>query len=106
MIMGCVRTITRRIGGFETYTRRLSGDLIPRFGRVGEFKTRTSRAITSSIPYFVRVGGSLRIRCSLICTINHAKGYVRIEPEYLWLTESNRYQGLVNVQSNTGWKAE
>ena len=83
--MGCITTHTTRIGGIRTETRRLEGGLNP---------------VVS------REGGTLRILASLICTVNNRKGYVRIEPEYIWLTESNLYSAIVNVESNVSWKAE
>ena len=32
--------------------------------------------------------------------------YLRVEPQYIWLTESNLYSAIVNVESNVSWKAE
>ena len=83
--MGCITTHTTRIGGIRTETRRLEGGLNP---------------------VIHREGGTLRITASLVCTVNNRKGYVRVEPEYIWLTESNLYSAIVNVESNVSWKAE
>lgn len=83
--MGCIATHTTRIGGFRTETGRLGGNLSTRFQREG---------------------GTLLVSVSLVCSVNNANGYVRVEPEYIWLTESNLFSAIVNVESNTGWKAE
>ena len=83
--MGCITTHTTRIGGIRTETHRLGGRLHP---------------------VIHREGGTLRISASLICTVNNRKGYVRVEPQYIWLTESNLYSAIVNVESNVSWKAE
>ena len=72
------------MGCVRTFTRRMGGDITP---------------------CVAREGGDLRVGCSLICTVNHAARYVRVEPAYLWLEESNHYQDIVTVESNTGWKA-
>lgn len=53
-----------------------------------------------------RIGGTCHVTTSLVCSINVAKNYVRVEPKYLWLTESNQFRDIVNVYSDVEWKAE
>ena len=53
-----------------------------------------------------RIGGTCHVTTSLVCSINVAKNYVRVEPQYLWLTESNQFRDIVNVYSDVQWKAE
>lgn len=53
-----------------------------------------------------RIGGNCNVTTSLVCSINMLKNYVRVEPKYLWLTESNQFRDIVNVYSDLEWKAE
>lgn len=53
-----------------------------------------------------RIGGTCHVTTSLVCSINVAKNYVRVEPKYIWLTESNQFRDIVNVYSDVQWKAE
>ena len=53
-----------------------------------------------------RIGGTCHVTTSLVCSINVAKNYVRVEPKYIWLTESNQFRDIVNVYSDVKWKAE
>ena len=53
-----------------------------------------------------RKGGDCNVTTSLVCSVNIAKNYVRVEPKYLWLTESNQFRDIVNVYSDLEWKAE
>lgn len=83
--MGCIATQARRLGGtLEAEARRIGGNL----------------GISTA-----RKGGDLCVRASLICTVNLEKPYVRVEPEYIWLTESNLFTAIVGVESNRQWEA-
>lgn len=106
--MGCIQTYTDRIGGLAAVsTRRVTPVLALRMDRLGgTVRTQTARATRLLYPAVSRHGGALSIRASLVCTIDLVKKFVRIEPEYLWLTESNHFHAIVDVQSNTSWKAE
>lgn len=46
------------------------------------------------------------VKTSLVCSINMLKNYVRVEPKYIWLIESNQFRDIVNVYSDVEWKAE
>lgn len=73
------------MGCIATKTERQGGDL------------RTAAA---------REGGELNISVSLVCTVNLQAPYLRVEPEYVWLTESNLWEAIVSVETNRAWKAE
>lgn len=84
--MGCISVHTSRIGGnLFVDTARIGGGL-----SIGT----------------TRIGGTCHVTTSLICSINVANGYVRVEPKFIWLTESNNYTEIVEVFSNTDWKAK
>lgn len=53
-----------------------------------------------------RIGNDCKVTTSLVCSVNLAKNYVRVEPKYIWLTESNQFRDIVNVYSDVEWKAE
>lgn len=106
--MGCITTHTERIGGAaQVEARRATPLLALRMDRLGgTVRTQTARATGLLHPAVSRRGGALLVRASLVCTIDLVKKFVRIEPEYIWLTESNHFHAIVEVQSNTSWKAE
>ena len=104
--MGCITTHTTRIGGIRTATERATAPLSLRTSRIGGIQVEARRATPALGLQASRKGGTLRIAASLVCTVNHAMGYVRIEPQYVWLTESNLYSAIVSVESNVSWKAE
>lgn len=80
---GCITARTARVGGgLEITSCRQDGDL--RFAAA-------------------RIGGGVGISTSLVCTVDPAKKVLKIEPEFIWLTESNGYSEIVNVLSNTDW---
>lgn len=70
------------MGCIRTQTTRIGGDL---------------RFNTSSI------GGGLKISTSLVCSVDPNKKLLKIEPTFIWLTESNNFTEIVNVLSNTDW---
>lgn len=81
--MGCISAKITRIGG----------DLIISVKRQkGDIKCATTR-----------IGGTIKISTSLICAIDPTKKYIRVTPQFIWLTESNNYTEIVNVLSNTDW---
>lgn len=45
----------------------------------------------------------INVNTTLICSLNIQKQYIRIEPEYLWLTEDNNFSDIVNVFSDIQW---
>ena len=104
--MGCITTHTTRIGGIRTETGRATEPLSLHASRIGGIQVEARRATPVLGLQASRQGGTLRIAASLVCTVNHAMGYVRIEPQYIWLTGSNLYSAIVNVESNVSWKAE
>lgn len=53
-----------------------------------------------------RQGGDCKVTTSLVCSVNMAKNYVRVEPRYLWLTDSNQFRDIVNVYSDGEWNAK
>lgn len=53
-----------------------------------------------------RSGGDLDIAVSIVCEVNLMGPFVRVNKEYIWLTESNLWRDIVGVESNTRWKAE
>ena len=80
---GCITARTARVGGgLEITSCRQDGDL--RFAAT-------------------RIGGGVGISTSLVCTVDPSKKVLKIEPEFIWLTESNGYSEIVNVLSNTDW---
>lgn len=82
-MMGCIRAETRRIGGDVIIsTERQGGDI--------QFTA-------------TQIGGNIRINTSLVCSIDPTKKVLKIEPKFIWLTESNNYTEIVNVLSNTDW---
>ena len=103
--MGCITTHTTRIGGIRTATERATAPLSLRTSRIGGIQVEARRTTPVLGLQASRKGGTLRISASLVCTVNHAKGYVRVEPQYIWLTESNHFHAIVEVQSNTAWEA-
>ena len=103
--MGCITTHTTRLGGIRTATARATEPLSIHASRIGGIQVEARRATPVLGLQASREGGTLRISASLVCTVNHAKGYVRVEPQYVWLTESNHFRALVEVQSNTAWEA-
>lgn len=106
--MGCITTHTERIGGAAAVSaRRATPVLVPGWVRLGgTARIAATRGTGLLQPAVSRRGGALQVRASLVCTIDLVKKFVRIEPEYIWLTESNHFQTIVAVQSNTSWKAE
>ena len=84
------------MGCIQTHTERRGGTLVVQSGRIGGgLSVGTSRQ-----------GGNLHVRTSLICTLNLEEPYLRVEPEYIWLTESNNWQALVKVESNRAWRID
>ena len=83
------------MGCIATHTTRQGGDLRTE-------ATRQGGALGISV---AREGGALGIRVSLVCTVNLQKPFLRVEPEYVWLTESNLWQAVVGVETNRAWKA-
>ena len=73
------------MGCIQVNIKRIGGDSI----------IHTTRATKTSV-----------VKTSLVCSINMLKNYVRVEPKYLWLTESNQFRDIVNVYSDLEWKAE
>ena len=84
--MGCIATHTTRQG------RDLRTEA-----------TRQGGALGVSV---ARLGGALGIRVSLVCSVNLQEPYIRVEPEYIWLTESNHWKAIVQVESNRAWTVE
>lgn len=103
--MGCIRAETRRIGGdviisteqqggnLQFHTKQLEGDIIILTERQGGDIQCTAS----------QIGGNIRINTSLVCSIDPSKKVLKIEPKFIWLTESNNYTEIVNVLSNTDW---
>lgn len=84
--MGCFKVKTTRAGGSLTVETARTG---------GELYTCVSRT-----------GGNLRTEASLVCMVSIEGKFIRIEPEHVWLMESNLYEADVGVYSNAEWKAE
>lgn len=62
-------------------------------GRIGEGLNVSSR----------RVGEGLKVSCGLVCSVNAAR-VLKVEPEYIFLMETNNYTEEVCVISNVEWK--
>ena len=84
------------MGCIATHTTRQGGDLRTE-------ATRQGGALGISV---AREGGALGIRVSLVCTVNLQKSYLRVEPEYVWLTESNLWTAVMQVEANLQWQVE
>lgn len=84
--MGCFKVKTTRTGGnLKVETTRIGGELY----------TCVSRT-----------GGGLRVYISLVCMVSIEGKFLRIEPEHVWLMESNLYEADVYVYSNAEWEAQ
>lgn len=82
-MMGCIRADTRRIGGDVIISTELQG---------GDIQFDATQ-----------IGGNIIINTSLVCSIDPTKKVLKVEPKFIWLTESNNYTEIVNVLSNTDW---
>lgn len=51
-----------------------------------------------------RSGNGLQASVSLVCIAETA--YLTVQPEFIWLTESNNFVADVEVISNTYWTTE
>lgn len=84
--MGCFKVKTTRTGGnLKVETTRIGGELY----------TCVSRT-----------GGGLRVDISMVCMVSIEGKFLRIEPEHVWLMESNLYEADVDVYSNAEWEAQ
>ena len=73
------------MGCIQTYTTRQGGDL----------RTEATRQ-----------GGALDISVSLVCSVNLQEPYIRVSPDFVWLTESNLWTAVMQVESNRPWRVE
>ena len=73
---------------------------------MGCIATHTTRQGGDLQTEATRQGGTLGIRVSLVCSVNLQEPYIRVEPEYVWLTESNLWQAVMQVESNRAWRVE
>lgn len=73
---------------------------------MGCIQVNIKRIGGDSIIHTTRATKTSAVKTSLVCSINMLKNYVRVEPKYLWLTESNQFRDIVNVYSDVEWKAE
>lgn len=71
------------MGCIQTYTTRQGGDL----------RTEATRQ-----------GGALGV--SLVCSVNLQEPYIRVSPDFVWLTESNLWTAVMQVESNRPWRVE
>lgn len=84
--MGCIATHTTRQGGnLRTEATRQGGTL----------------GVSTA-----RQGGTLNISVSLVCSVNLQEPYIRVSPEYVWLTESNLWTAVMQVEANRPWHVE
>lgn len=81
--MGCINVIVRRLGDL----------LMPSARRID-----AAPSVSAS-----RIGGGLKVNCGLVCSVGQMGKYLNIEPEYIWLMESNRFTDDVVVWSNVEW---
>ena len=84
--MGCFKVKTTRTGGYLDVKASRNG---------GMLCTCVSRT-----------GGGLRVDISLVCMVSIEGKFLRIEPEHVWLLESNLYEADVDVYSNVEWEAQ
>ena len=70
---------------------------------MGCIKTVTTRIDGNLEISSKRNGGDLKITTSLVCLVDPSKKLLKIEPKFIWLTESNNFTEIVNVLSNTDW---
>ena len=84
------------MGCFKVKTTRTGGDLDVKASRNGGM-------LCTCVS---RTGGGLRVDISLVCMVSIEGKFLRIEPEHVWLMESNLYEADVGVYSNAEWKAE
>lgn len=84
------------MGCITTHTTRQGGDLRTE-------ATRQGGALGVSV---AREGGALGIRVSLVCSVNLQEPYIRVSPDYVWLTESNLWTAVMQVESNRPWRVE
>lgn len=73
---------------------------------MGCIQVNIKRIGGDSILHMTRSTKTSVVKTSLVCSINMLKNYVRVEPKYIWLTESNQFRDIVNVYSDVQWKAE
>lgn len=82
--MGCFKVKTTRTGGnLNVETTRTGGELYTCLSRTG---------------------GDLRVDISLVCMVSIEGKFLQVEPEHVWLMESNLYEADVDVHSNAEWK--
>ena len=84
------------MGCIATHTTRQGGDLQTE-------ATRQGGALGISV---AREGGALGIRVSLVCSVNLQEPYIRVSPDYVWLTESNLWTAVMQVEANRPWHVE
>lgn len=84
------------MGCITTHTTRQGGDL----------RTEATRQGGTLGVSVAREGGSLDIRLSLVCSVNLQEPYIRVSPDFVWLTESNLWQAVMQVESNRPWHVE
>lgn len=73
---------------------------------MGCIQVNIKRIGGDSIIHTTRATKNSFVKTSLVCSINMLKNYIRVEPKYIWLTESNQFRDIVNVYSDVEWKAE
>ena len=84
------------MGCRATHTTRQGGDLRTE-------ATRQGGALGVSV---AREGGALGIRVSLVCSVNLQEPYIRVSPDFVWLTESNLWTAVMQVEANRPWHVE
>lgn len=90
-------------GCLQISSKGLGGCLDVSVGRIGDGINAIAERIGEGIGFSVmRIGGGLSVACSIVCNVN-TSNYVRVEPQYLWLTPANDFTDDVDVISNVVW---
>lgn len=73
---------------------------------MGCISTHTTRQGGDLRTEATRQGGTLDISVSLVCSVNLQEPYIRVSPDFVWLTESNLWTAVMQVESNRPWRVE
>lgn len=102
--MGCLSAKIRRIGSsIRCEATKLSLALsILLFRQDTPITISATRASAEKVVQANRICSRIKVNCGLVCSVNHAL-ILKVEPEYIWLMESNNFTDDVVVWSNVEW---
>lgn len=84
----------------------LNGCLSVSAYRLGDKMNISASKTNDDIKIFIKpIGKKVVVVCSLVCTINRTS-YLKVNPDYVWLTPDILSSGEFNIYSNVAWKID